>query len=127
MRVLDQGSVEVEIPAKKLAEDAPIYEREVAVPPAPEAIAVSDLPFHDPKESLLQLLGHPTIASKNWIFRQYDHTVLAGTVVPPGSDAPVFYVREGDKYLAATTDGHQLYCRGDPRHRAKIAVARESR
>src|SRR6202011_2028515 len=127
MRVLDKGSVEVEIPAKKLAEDAPIYEREVAVPPAPEGIAVSDLPFHDPKESLLQLLGHPTIASKNWIFRQYDHTVRAGTVVPPGSDAAVFYVREADKYLAATTDCNHLYCRLDPREGAKIAVAEAAR
>jgi phosphoribosylformylglycinamidine synthase subunit PurL len=127
MRVLDQGSVEVEIPAKKLAEDAPIYEREVAVPPASEAIAVSDLSFHDPKESLLQLLGHPTIASKNWIFRQYDHTVRAGTVVPPGSDAAVFYVREADKYLAATTDCNHLYCRLDPREGAKIAVAEAAR
>src|SRR5260370_35519410 len=97
MRVLDQGSVEVEIPAKKLADDAPIYEREVAVPPAPEAIAVSDLPFHDTKESLLQLLGHPTIASKNWIFRQYYHTVRAGTVVPPGSNAAGFFILEADK------------------------------
>jgi len=127
MRVLDKGSVEVEIPAKKLAEDAPIYEREVAVPPAPESIAVSDLPFHDPKESLLQLLEHPTIASKNWIFRQYDHTVRAGTVVPPGSDAAVFYVREADKYLAATTDCNHLYCRLDPREGAKIAVAEAAR
>jgi phosphoribosylformylglycinamidine synthase len=127
MRVLDKGSVEVEIPAKKLAEDAPIYEREVAVPPASEVIAVSDLPFHDPRESLLQLLAHPTIASKNWIFRQYDHTVRAGTVVPPGSDAAVFYVREADKYLAATTDCNHLYCRLDPREGAKIAVAEAAR
>ena len=127
MRVLDKGSVEVEIPAKKLAEDAPIYEREVAVPPASEAIAVSDVLFHDPKGSLLQLLGHPTIASKNWIFRQYDHTVRAGTVVPPGSDAAVFYVREADKYLAATTDCNHLYCRLDPREGAKIAVAEAAR
>src|SRR5580700_6067636 len=127
MRVLDHGSVEVEIPAKKLADDAPIYEREVAVPPAPEGIAVSDLPFHDPKESLLQLLGHPTIASKNWIFRQYDHTVRAGTVVPPGSDAAVFYVREADKYLAATTDCNSLYCKLSPRQGARIAVAEAAR
>jgi phosphoribosylformylglycinamidine synthase len=76
---------------------------------------------------LLQLLGHPTIASKNWIFRQYDHTVRAGTVVPPGSDAAVFYVREADKYLAATTDCNHLYCRLDPREGAKIAVAEAAR
>jgi phosphoribosylformylglycinamidine synthase II len=127
MRVLDHGSLEVEIPAKQLAEEAPIYEREVAVPPAPEAIAVTDLPFHDPAGSLLRLLADPNIASKNWIFRQYDHTVRAGTVVPPGSDAAVFYVREADKFLAATTDCNHLYCRLDPREGAKVAVAEAAR
>jgi phosphoribosylformylglycinamidine synthase subunit PurL len=127
MRVLNDGSVEVEIPAKKLADDAPVYEREVAIPAAPEAIALSDLAFHDPKDSLLKLLAHPTIASKNWVFRQYDYTVRAGTVVPPGSDAAVFYVREADKFLAATTDCNHLYCRLDPREGAKIAVAEAAR
>jgi phosphoribosylformylglycinamidine synthase subunit PurL len=127
MRVLNDGSVEVEIPAKKLADDAPVYEREVATSAAPEAIAVSDLAFRDPKDSLLKLLAHPTIASKNWVFRQYDYTVRAGTVVPPGSDAAVFYVREADKFLAATTDCNPLYCRLDPREGAKIAVAEAAR
>jgi len=127
MRVLNDGSVEVEIPAKQLADDAPVYEREVSIPAGPEAIAVSDLAFHDPKESLLKLLAHPTIASKNWVFRQYDYTVRAGTVVPPGSDAAVFYVREADKFLAATTDCNHLYCRLDPREGAKIAVAEAAR
>jgi len=127
MRVLDDGSVEVEIPAKQLADDAPVYEREVAIPTRPPAIVVSDLEFHDPKDSLLQLLAHPTVASKNWVFRQYDHTVRAGTIVPPGSDAAVFYVREADKFLAATTDCNHLYCRLDPREGAKIAVAEAAR
>src|ERR1700757_3179366 len=127
MRVLDDGSVEVEIPAKKLADDAPVYERAVAIPARPQAIAVSDLEFHDPKDSLLQLLAHPTVASKSWVFRQYDHTVRAGTIVPPGSDAAVFYVREADKFLAATTDCNHLYCRLDPREGAKIAVAEAAR
>jgi phosphoribosylformylglycinamidine synthase subunit PurL len=127
MRVLNDGSVEVEIPAKQLADDAPVYEREVAIPAGPEAIAASDLAFHDPKDSLLKLLAHPTIASKNWVFRQYDYTVRAGTVVPPGSDAAVFYVREADKFLAATTDCNHLYCRLDPREGARIAVAEAAR
>jgi phosphoribosylformylglycinamidine synthase II len=127
MRVLNDGSVEVEIPAKQLAEDAPVYEREVATPGSAEAIAVSDIAFHDPKDTLLQLLANPTVASKNWVFRQYDYTVRAGTVVPPGSDAAVFYVREADKFLAATTDCNHLYCRLDPREGAKIAIAEAAR
>ncbi|MBV8814832.1 MAG: phosphoribosylformylglycinamidine synthase subunit PurL [Verrucomicrobia bacterium] len=127
MRVLDDGSVEVEIPAKQLADDAPIYEREAAPPPAPESIDISKLELLDPKRSLLQLLKHPSIASKNWIFRQYDHTVRAGTVVPPGSDAAVFYVREANRFLAATTDCNSLYCCLDPREGARIAVAEAAR
>jgi phosphoribosylformylglycinamidine synthase subunit PurL len=127
MRVLNDGAVEVEIPAKQLADDAPVYERESAAPAPPHAIAVSDLEFHDPKDSLLRLLAHPTVASKNWVFRQYDHTVRAGTVVPPGCDAAVFYVREADKFLAASTDCNHLYCRLDPREGAKIAVAEAAR
>lgn len=127
MRVLNDGAVEVEIPAKQLADDAPVYEREVAIPARPKTIAVSDLEFHDPRDSLLELLAHPTVASKNWVFRQYDHTVRAGTIVPPGSDAAVFYVREADKFLAATTDCNHLYCRLDPREGAKIAVAEAAR
>jgi phosphoribosylformylglycinamidine synthase subunit PurL len=123
MRVLDNGRVEVEIPAKKLAEEGPIYEREAAPPPPPAMVRLSDVVAADPRESLLRLLQHPTIASKNWAFRQYDHTVRAGTIVPPGSDAAVFFVREAGKFLAATTDCNSLYCALDPREGAKIAVA----
>jgi phosphoribosylformylglycinamidine synthase subunit PurL len=127
MRVLNDGAIEVEIPAKQLADDAPVYEREVAIPSGSEAIEVSRLAFQDPKDSLIKLLAHPTVASKNWVFRQYDYTVRAGTVVPPGSDAAVFYVREANKFLAATTDCNHLYCRLDPREGAKIAVAEAAR
>src|SRR6202008_2372362 len=90
MRVLNDGSVEVEIPAKQLADDAPVYEREIAIPAGREAIVVSALAFHDPKESLLKWLAQPTIASKNRVLRQYDFTIRAGPVVPPGSGAAGF-------------------------------------
>ncbi|HSZ28102.1 MAG TPA: phosphoribosylformylglycinamidine synthase subunit PurL [Chthoniobacterales bacterium] len=127
MRVLNHGRVEVEIPAEKLANDAPVYEREVvADPPVPE-VRIEDIPPADLHESLMRLLAEPTIASKNWVYRQYDHTVRAGTVVPPGSDAAVFYVREADKYLAATTDCNGLYCKLNPREGARIAVAEAAR
>jgi phosphoribosylformylglycinamidine synthase subunit PurL len=127
MRVLNHGRVEVEIPAAKLANDAPIYERETIAGRAAPELRIEDVPMVDPQTSLIQLLAHPTIASKNWVFRQYDHTVRAGTVVPPGSDAAVFYVREADKYLAATTDCNSLYCKLDPREGARIAVAEAAR
>ncbi len=127
MRVLNHGRVVVEIPADKLANDAPVYEREVVPdPPAPE-LRIEDVPMADLRESLVRLLADPTIASKNWVYRQYDHTVRAGTVVPPGSDAAVFYVREADRYLAATTDCNGLYCKISPREGARIAVAEAAR
>jgi phosphoribosylformylglycinamidine synthase subunit PurL len=127
MRVLNHGRTEVEIPADKLANDAPVYAREaMAGLPVPE-LRLEDIPMADPRESLIRLLAHPTIASKNWVYRQYDHTVRAGTVVPPGSDAAVFYVREADKYLAATTDCNGHYCKLDPREGARIAVAEAAR
>ena len=125
MRVLDHGRVEVEIRADKLAHDAPVYARDVS--PLPVALQPPDFPAADPLQSLIQLLSHPTIASKNWVYRQYDHTVRAGTVVAPGSDAGVFYVREAGKYLAVTTDCNSLYCRLDPREGARIAVAEAAR
>jgi len=78
-------------------------------------------------ESLRQLLRDPTIASKNWVFRQYDHTVRTGTMVKPGSDAAVFFVRYANKILAATSDCNSLYCALDPREGAKIAVAEAAR
>src|ERR1700722_397935 len=127
MRVLNQGRIEVEIPADKLANDGPVYEREVAADrPVPE-LRIEDIPAADLNESLVRLLADPTIASKNWVYRQYDHTVRAGTVVPPGSDAAVFYVREANKYLAATTDCNSLYCKMNPREGARIAVAEAAR
>jgi phosphoribosylformylglycinamidine synthase subunit PurL len=127
MRVTDQDKVEVEIPAGKLAEDAPVYERAAKAPEAVAALDLTTVPEADSREALLKLLGHPTIASKNWVYRQYDHMVRAGTVVPPGSDAAVFYVREAGKFLAATTDCNSLYCSLDPREGAKIAVAEAAR
>src|ERR1700730_11126322 len=127
MRVLNRGRVEVEIPAHILANDAPVYVREAAsVQKSPE-LTIEEIGQADPHESLIRLLAPPTIASKNWVFSQYDHTVRAGTIVPPGSDAAVFYVREADKILAVTSDCNGLYCKLDPREGARIAVAEAAR
>ena len=127
MRVLNAGSVEVEIPAHILANDAPVYVREAAAPQAATRVTIEEIPRSDSHRSLIRLLAEPTIASKNWVFRQYDHTVRAGTIVPPGSDAGVFYVREADKILAVTSDCNGLYCKLDPREGARIAVAEAAR
>lgn len=132
MRVRNNGSIAAEIPAKPLADEAPLYSREAQ---APQVAQVSNLrsllngkletcPTID---ALRQLLRDPTIASKNWVYRQYDHTVRSGSVMKPGSDAGVFFVRYANKILSATTDCNSLYCRLDPRQGGRIAVAEAAR
>ncbi len=117
----------VSIPARALADEAPLYQREAKPRPPEPPLDLATVPEADPQTSLLRLLAHPTIASKRWVWRQYDHMVRTGTMVAPGSDAAVFYVREADKILAATSDCNALYCRLDPREGARIAVAEAAR
>lgn len=127
MRVLDGDVVAVEIPAKQLADDAPVYERAQKARPVPEPIEAENLPATDLSAALPKLLAHPSIASKEWVWRQYDHMVRAGTCVLPGSDAAVFLIREANKYLAATSDCNSLYCALEPRNGARIAIAEATR
>jgi phosphoribosylformylglycinamidine synthase len=135
MRVRNNGSLAAEIPAKPLADEAPLYSREAKRPTADDTDytdeewnkKISALSGASAVDSLRQLLRDPTIASKNWVYRQYDHMVRTGTVVWPGSDAAVFRVRAANKILAATTDCNSLYCRLDPREGGRIAVAEAAR
>src|SRR5437868_532261 len=138
MRVRNNGSIAAEIPAKPLAEEAPLYSREAKRPSSvaansntKELLETIPMPFENfvsfVVESLRRLLRDPTIASKNWVYRQYDHTVRTGTMVKPGSDAAVYFVRYANKILAATSDCNSLYCALDPREGAKIAVAEAAR
>jgi len=133
MRVRNNGSIAAEIPAKPLAEEAPLYSREAkknTAEIAEDADVLKKIPALSASSvvnSLRQLLRDPTIASKNWVYRQYDHTVRTGTMVKPGSDAAVYFVRYANKILAATSDCNSLYCALDPREGAKIAVAEAAR
>jgi phosphoribosylformylglycinamidine synthase len=137
MRVRNNGSVAAEIPARPLAEEAPLYAREAKAPHTTdttdflkstfESVASSESVVTVVRDSLRKLLRDPTIASKNWVYRQYDHTVRTGTMVKPGSDAAVFHIKYANKILAATSDCNSLYCALDPREGAKIAVAEAAR
>ena len=123
MRVRNGKDIVVDVPARALADDGPLYYREAAqfTPHAP--LDLSTVPEADPLKALPSLLSHPSIASKRWIWRQYDHMVRTGTAVLPGSDAAVFIVREAGKILAAATDCNAVYCRLDPLQGARIAMA----
>ena len=127
MRVRNNGVIAAEIPAKPLAEEAPLYSREAKALRKTAPFDLATAPKIDNHEALRQLLGDPTIASKNWVYRQYDHTVRNGTIVKPGSDAAIFFVRYANKILAATTDCNSLYCALNPREGGKIAVAEAAR
>ena len=127
MRVRAHGRTVVEIPARALADEAPLYHREAKARAAEPPLDLDSVPPTDPQMVLPRLLAHPTIASKHWVWRQYDHMVRTGTMVAPGSDAAVFHVREAGKILAATSDCNALYCRLDPREGARIAVAEAAR
>jgi phosphoribosylformylglycinamidine synthase II len=131
MRVRWNGTCVAEIPAKKIADDAPLYH-----PPRCEPAYISrtrawtpdGLPEPDDLGGvLLDLLAEPTIASKQVVYRRYDHMVRTGTVVLPGSDAAVFWLREADKYLALSADCNGRYCYLDPFGGAAIAVAESAR
>src|SRR5258705_6522165 len=129
MRVRNNGAIAAEIPAKALADEAPLYSREARHGTAENAEdaelikKISAKSASSAVESLRELLRDPTIASKNWVYRQYDHTVRTGTMVRPGSDAAVYFVRYANKILAATTDCNSLYYPLDPRDGGKTAVA----
>src|SRR5216110_273333 len=128
MRVRNNGAIAAAIPAKALADEAPLYSREAKpVVAAIDDRGLTNLAKIDNLEALRQLLRDPTIASKNWVYRQYDHTVRTGTLVKPGSDAAVYFVRYANKILAATTDCNSTYCALDPLEGGKIAVAEAAR
>jgi len=123
MRVRNGNDVVVNVPARALADDGPLYSREAAPFTPPAQLDLATVPQADPETALPKLLAHPSIASKRWVWRQYDHMVRTGTAVLPGSDAAVFIVREANKILAAATDCNAIYCKLDPGVGARIAVA----
>jgi phosphoribosylformylglycinamidine synthase subunit PurL len=130
LRLLHRGEVVANVPADALAEEAPVYYKPSAVPAYYEEFQAmeNDIPsVDDYKETLLALLQQPTIASKEWVYQQYDHMVRTNTVVSPGSDAAVVRIRGTRKALAMTTDCNSRYLYLDPETGGKIAVAEAAR
>jgi len=131
MRVLNNGELVAEIPAHPLAEEAPIYVREEQRPAYLDEIATLDeeqiKAVTDYDDVLLKLLASPNIASKEWIYDQYDHMVRTNTVVLPGSDAAVIRLKDTNKAVAMKLDGQGRYCYVDPYEGGKIAVAEAAR
>ncbi|MCY7733995.1 phosphoribosylformylglycinamidine synthase subunit PurL [Bacillus safensis] len=130
LRLLHKGEVVCELPVDALAEEAPVYHKPSSEPAyyrefletKVEAPAITDA-----ADTLKQLLQQPTIASKEWVYDQYDYMVRTNTVVAPGSDAGVLRIRGTKKALAMTTDCNARYLYLDPEVGGKIAVAEAAR
>jgi phosphoribosylformylglycinamidine synthase subunit PurL len=131
-RILENGTLVASIPALPLTEGCPTYEREGVEGADVKAARERDLsdllaPEGDLTAEFLDLIGSPNLASKRWIWEQYDTSVRTGTVVRPGGDAGVIRLRGSKRGLAATTDCNGRYCWLDPREGAKAAVAEAAR
>ena len=158
MVVRQHGKIVADIPAKKIADESPVYQRESQEPEYLKEVRAFRLDgIADTKDAagdLKELLAWPTIASKNWVYRQYDHMVRDGSVVCPGSDAAVIRIK-GDslpqceveqasslsdkqrdrleacptleKLIALSVDGNGAYVYLDPYEGGKIVVAEACR
>ncbi|PLR86504.1 phosphoribosylformylglycinamidine synthase subunit PurL [Bacillus sp. V33-4] len=130
LRLIHKGETVAEVPVDALAEEAPVYHKPSMEPEYFREFQAMDneVPaVEDYRETLLQLLKQPTIASKEWVYDQYDYMVRTSTVVAPGSDAAVVRIRGTRKALAMTTDCNSRYLYLDPETGGKIAVAEAAR
>ncbi|MFS0784473.1 phosphoribosylformylglycinamidine synthase subunit PurL [Bacillus sp. 1P06AnD] len=130
LRLLHNGKVVADVPVDALAEDAPVYHKPSSEPDYYAKFKDMDLDtptIEDCGGTLKQLLSQATIASKEWVYDQYDYMVRTNTVVAPGSDAAVLRIRESNKALAMTTDCNSRYIYLDPEVGGKIAVAEAAR
>jgi len=130
LRVLHLSRIAAEIPAHALAEEGPVYNRPLAAPPpiANERLVKFGAAGTDLTGNFLKLLAAPAIASKRWIWEQYDYMVRTNTLEPPGAgDAAVVRVKGTKRALALASDGNGRWCRLDPFVGAQLAVAEAAR
>ncbi|HVB35648.1 MAG TPA: phosphoribosylformylglycinamidine synthase subunit PurL [Candidatus Acidoferrales bacterium] len=131
LRILENGSTVADIPAHAIAEEGPVYKRPIAPAKSPESFAPL-VEFACAGAALnkdfCKLLASPAIASKRWIFEQYDHMVRTNTRVGPGAgDASIIRIKETKRALALATDGNGRWCQLAPRIGAMHAVAEAAR
>ncbi|MBI4950344.1 MAG: phosphoribosylformylglycinamidine synthase subunit PurL [Deltaproteobacteria bacterium] len=131
IRIMERGEVAGDIPVKFLTDDAPVYDRPIKRPLAQDELNTLDLKKialpHNYSETLIKILSSLNVASKEWIYSQYDYMVRTDTVVCPGSDAAVVKIKGTNKAIALTVDCNSRYCYLDPRKGGAIAVAEAAR
>ncbi|MEE4350439.1 MAG: phosphoribosylformylglycinamidine synthase subunit PurL [Pacificimonas sp.] len=117
-----EGETVADIPLGPLGDNAPLYDRPHV--PTPKRAALGPITaVGSPAQNLLTLMGSPDLASRRWIWEQYDHMVMADTIGRPGGDASVVRVHGTKKALAVTTDCNPRYCFADPVEGGKQAIA----
>jgi phosphoribosylformylglycinamidine synthase subunit PurL len=131
-RIVENGVTVADIPALPLTDGCPTYEREGVESEEIQALRAQDLSEHliprgDLTRSFLLLLGAPNVASKRWVYHQYDTTVRTGTAIRPGGDAGVIRIRGTTRAVAATTDCNGRFVYLEPKRGAMIAMAEAAR
>ncbi|WP_169545486.1 phosphoribosylformylglycinamidine synthase subunit PurL [Sneathiella aquimaris] len=118
------GDVVADLPVAPLADAAPEYDRPWVKTETPAPIKAADVAeCKDLKQALLTIMGSSEIASRKWIWEQYDHMVMGDTIQRPGGDAAVVRIHGTDKALAVTTDCTPRYCYADPETGGAQAIA----
>ena len=129
LRVLNRGVLEADVPNAALTDDAPVYDRPWVSPvnPAADQDVLALPPPPDLGAALLAVLASPSVASKRWVYRQYDSSVRTNTLAGPGSDAALVRVKGTRRALAMSLDCSGRYCWLDPFEGARLAVAEACR
>jgi len=131
VRLKWEGEEVASLPAKPLSDDAPQYNRPYKKPEYQDELqkfSFEDVNCpEDLNRTLLKLIANPNIASKKWIYRQYDHMVRTNTAVLPGSDAAVLRVKESKKGIALSADCNSRYCYLDPFIGGQATIAEAAR
>ena len=117
------GEVVCDIPVAPLSDAAPVYDRPYVLTPKRPVLSVADVEARDVGQALTALMTCPDIASKRWIWTQYDHMVMNDTLARPGGDAAMVRIHGTEKALAITTDCTPRYVLADPEEGGKQAVA----
>ncbi len=124
LTIKHKGVVQADLPTAMLSDEAPVYNRPISPRPKPATVPASAFPAPNSlSQVLLSLMGSQHLASRRWIWEQYDHMVMGDTIVRPGSDAAVVRVHGTNKALALTCDVTPRYCFADPFEGGKQAVA----
>lgn len=131
LKLIHHGEVVGDMPVTALVDECPIYNKPSTVPAYYEQNATVDTLRYDEVSdlgtALEQVLSSPTVASKAWVYNQYDYMVRTSTAVAPGSDAAVVTIRGTRKALAMTTDCNGRFVYLDPEVGGKIAVSEAAR